>query len=126
MDYEKLRQLAEQASRGRWRTKLCGDKDCWCREVESDDELAKAQGAVISAGAVFKNDAEFIAAANPQVVLALLDELEALKGFIASGEAVLRITSGPYKNYVYSEEERQELVLKMAKLFSSKTKGGVK
>ncbi len=78
-----LREAAEKATPGKWRRAstrfngitaqsaypLCGKED-------------------ILANAAEKRDAEYIAAANPATVLALLDELEAAEKRVAELEAV--------------------------------------
>lgn len=72
-DIEELRRLAEEATPGLW--------------IATVDPLGFHVGgvrgrialAVPSRGRGARADAEFIAAANPQVILALLDELEALR-----------------------------------------------
>lgn len=79
---QELREAAEKATQGKWRRAstrfngitaqsaypLCGKED-------------------ILANAAEKRDAEFIAAANPATVLALLDELEAAEKRIAELES---------------------------------------
>lgn len=70
IELEELKRLALAASPGNWEATECGTEGCWCRVVTTDAEIE--QGSVISAGGVFKNDAEFIAAANPAVVLELI------------------------------------------------------
>ncbi|WP_108394308.1 ead/Ea22-like family protein, partial [Enterobacter hormaechei] len=71
IDKQALREAAEKATKGQW-------------AVEFDDEIYSTDGVNNEQIAMVfseneERDAAFIAAANPATVLALLDELEALK-----------------------------------------------
>ena len=79
IDYQALREAAEKATKGKW-------------AVEFDDEIYSTDGINHEQIAMVfseneSRDAEFIAAANPAAVLALLDELEAAKKRIAELES---------------------------------------
>ncbi|EJB6692333.1 ead/Ea22-like family protein [Escherichia coli] len=70
IDYQALREAAEKATKGKW-------------AVEFDDEIYSTDGINHEQIAMVfseneSRDAEFIAAANPATVLALLDENERL------------------------------------------------
>ncbi|ENO8672925.1 ead/Ea22-like family protein, partial [Escherichia coli] len=74
IDYHALREAAEKATKGKW-------------AVEFDDEIYSTDGInheqiamVLSENE--SRDAEFIAAANPATVLALLDERERNQQYI--------------------------------------------
>ena len=89
IDKRVLRGAAENATKGQW-------------AVEFDDEIYSTDGVNHEQIAmVFSEnearDAEFIAAANPATVLALLDELETAKKRIAELEA-RTVTLPQYRN----------------------------
>lgn len=76
-----LRAAAEKIGGKQWHISTCNNgKSCWCRCVselppDHPDE-GKLEHCVIPDGSTHKDDAEFIALANPANVLQLLDELE--------------------------------------------------
>lgn len=73
-DIEKLRELAEKATKGPWKTHLVdsrcvyADAEHIASTVDSDDSSLREE-----------NDAAYIAAANPSAVIELLDELTRLR-----------------------------------------------
>ncbi|HCN4302960.1 TPA: ead/Ea22-like family protein, partial [Escherichia coli] len=74
IDYHALREAAEKATKGKW-------------AVEFDDEIYSTDGINHEQIAMVfseneSRDAEFIAAANPATVLALLDERERNQQYI--------------------------------------------
>lgn len=69
---QELREAAEKATQGKWRRASTRFNGITATPFSLGGEE------VILAGASEKRDAEFIAAANPSAVLALLDELEFL------------------------------------------------
>lgn len=88
IDYQALREAAEKATCGEWsleygESRFDGDDALIHREVAGYIPICRIEGAHPESG--FDEDfqmeqqanAEFIAAANPATVLALLDELEA-------------------------------------------------
>ncbi|EKI8353914.1 ead/Ea22-like family protein [Escherichia coli] len=98
IDYQVLRAKAEKATCGEWsleygESRFDGDDALIHREVAGYIPICKIEGAHPESG--FDEDfqmeqqanAEFIAAANPATVLALLGELEAAKKRIAELEA---------------------------------------
>ncbi|EQA8313027.1 ead/Ea22-like family protein [Escherichia coli] len=98
IDYQALREAAEKATCGEWsleygESRFDGDDALIHREVAGYIPICRIEGAHPESG--FDEDfqmeqqanAEFIAAANPATVLALLDELEAAKKRIAELEA---------------------------------------
>ncbi|EFH8000922.1 DUF551 domain-containing protein [Escherichia coli] len=98
IDYQALREAAEKATWGEWsleygESRFDGDDALIHREVAGYIPICKIEGAHPESG--FDEDfqmeqqanAEFIAAANPATVLALLGELEAAKKRIAELEA---------------------------------------
>ncbi|UWH13332.1 ead/Ea22-like family protein [Escherichia coli] len=100
IDYQALREAAEKATCGVWSLeygegRFDGDDALIHREVSGYIPICRIEGAHPESG--FDEDfqmeqqanAEFIAAANPATVLALLGELEAAKKRIAELEAEL-------------------------------------
>ncbi len=98
IDYQALREKAEKATCGVWSLeygegRFDGDDALIHREVAGYIPICRIEGAHPESG--FDEDfqmeqqanAEFIAAANPATVLALLGELEAAKKRIAELEA---------------------------------------
>lgn len=98
IDYQVLREKAEKATCGEWsleygESRFDGDDALIHREVAGYIPICRIEGAHSESG--FDEDfqieqqanAEFIAAANPATVLALLDELEAKDKRIADMEA---------------------------------------
>ena len=98
IDYQALRAKAEKATCGEWsleygKSRFDGDDALIHREVAGYIPICRIEGAHPESG--FDEDfqmeqqanAEFIAAANPATVLALLDELETAKKRIAEQEA---------------------------------------
>ncbi|ELH91729.1 hypothetical protein WKS_04740 [Escherichia coli KTE176] len=98
IDYQALREAAEKATCGEWSLeygdgRFDGDDALIHREVAGYIPICRIEGAHPESR--FYEDfqmeqqanAEFIAAANPATVLALLDELEAAKKRIAELEA---------------------------------------
>ncbi|ENM2274282.1 ead/Ea22-like family protein [Escherichia coli] len=98
IDYQALREKAEKATCGEWsleygESRFDGDDALIHREVVGYLPICRIEGAHPESG--FDEDfqmeqqanAEFIAAANPATVLALLDELEAANKRIAELEA---------------------------------------
>ena len=98
IDYQALREAAEKATCGEWSLeygdgRFDGDDALIHREVAGYIPICRIEGAHSESG--FDEDfqmeqqanAEFIAAANPATVLALLGELEAAKKRIAELEA---------------------------------------
>lgn len=98
IDYQALREKAEKATCGVWsleygESRFDGDDALIHREVAGYIPICRIEGAHPESG--FDEDfqmeqqanAEFIAAANPATVLALLGELEAAKKRIAELEA---------------------------------------
>ncbi|ENB6644905.1 TPA: ead/Ea22-like family protein [Escherichia coli] len=96
--YQALREKAEKATCGEWsleygESRFDGDDALIHREVAGYIPICRIEGAHPESG--FDEDfqmeqqanAEFIAAANPATVLALLDELETAKKRIAEQEA---------------------------------------
>ncbi|EDR8059199.1 ead/Ea22-like family protein [Salmonella enterica subsp. salamae] len=98
IDKRALREVAEKATPGNWRRtssrfngitvtpfSLCGEEVTLAHTVE-------------------KRDAEFIAAANPATVLALLDELDSANGYASAYEA----EKWHYHGLAESEGERAD------------------
>ncbi|EBG3703087.1 ead/Ea22-like family protein [Salmonella enterica] len=98
IDKQALREVAERATPGNWRRtsslfngitvtpfSLCGEEVTLAHTVE-------------------KRDAEFIAAANPATMLALLDELDSANGYASAYEA----EKWHYHGLAESEGERAD------------------
>lgn len=78
---QELREAAERATPGKWRRASTRFNGITATPLSLGGEE------VMLAGASEKRDAEFISAANPAAVLALLDELEAAEKRVAELEA---------------------------------------
>ncbi|HDZ7280210.1 ead/Ea22-like family protein [Escherichia coli] len=100
IDYQVLREKAEKATCGEWsleygESRFDGDDALIHREVAGYIPICRIEGAHPESGfdegfqMEQQANAEFIAAANPATVLALLGELEAAKKRIAELEAEL-------------------------------------
>lgn len=78
---EELERKARAASKGRWKCVSCGEPNCWCAVVETSeiDSHTNRPVLIASAGSVFKADAEYIAAAHPEVILNLIAEVKSLR-----------------------------------------------
>ncbi len=76
-DYAKLRDLAKVATSGPWQTGSEPRPGRMFFGTVTDPDDPTEPG--VPLGEAHPDDAEFIAAANPQTVLALLDEIEALR-----------------------------------------------
>lgn len=83
-----LRRLAKAATPGPWHDIDCGYAGCWCRVVITEETMPKDEGqTVIAAGSAGNCDAAYIAAANPQTMLALLDVVDAAMDHLESLDA---------------------------------------
>lgn len=105
IDYQALREKAEKATCGEWYLEygegsFDGDDALIHREVAGYIPICRIEGAHPESG--FDEDfqmeqqanAEFIAAANPSTVLALLDELEAAEALNKHLELAIRKADG--------------------------------
>ena len=105
IDYQALREKAEKATCGEWYLEygegsFDGDDALIHREVAGYIPICRIEGAHPESG--FDEDfqmeqqanAEFIAAANPSTVLALLDELEAAEALNKHLELAIRKAEG--------------------------------
>jgi hypothetical protein len=82
-DREGLRAKAEKATRGEWHVCGANNGDCPCRLIWADEhETVCSLDTGLPDGTVRKEDWHYIAAASPNVVLALLDENEKLQGLL--------------------------------------------
>lgn len=88
-DLDALRELAEKATPGGWRVgfndgsgKGEGSEGCWVSTVDEDEQTVVRGGREdwgVPVGVPNAADARFIAAANPQAILSLLDEIDRLR-----------------------------------------------
>ncbi len=88
IDYQALRELAKQATQGEWRAFISPDTGTYAVHTPGDErcgDVIKWPGFNGQKNA--ENNARYIAAFNPEVVLALLDEREAANKRIAELEA---------------------------------------
>ena len=105
IEYQELREKAEKATCGAWsleygESRFDGDDALIYREVAGYLPICRIEGAHPESG--FDEDfqmeqqanAEFIAAANPSTVLALLDELEAAEALNKHLELAVRKADG--------------------------------
>ena len=84
IDITKLRELAQKATPGHWYSKWPEERCTWV-------DVGNSRYPVAYTGDCFDDapNAEYIAAANPATVLALLDELDRTKGSVAIAGAAL-------------------------------------
>ena len=84
IDTTKLRELAQKATPGHWYSKWPEERCTWV-------DIGNSRYPVAYTGDCFDDapNAEYIAAANPATVLALLDELDRTKGSVAIAGAAL-------------------------------------
>lgn len=73
-DYDKLRELAENATPGPWEMVLPTENEASVYNSTSDEPIAWEQD-WHHAGVFARQDGEFIAAASPQAILNLLEDL---------------------------------------------------
>ncbi|HHS6326903.1 TPA: ead/Ea22-like family protein [Escherichia coli] len=127
IDYQALREKAEKATCGVWsleygESRFDGDDALIHREAAGYIPICRIEGAHPESG--FDEDfqmeqqanAEFIAAANPATVLALLDELEAAEKRIAELES-LTVPQLPHPAVVSVPDERAAFETFMEKRF---------
>lgn len=77
-DHDKLRALAEEATPGPWESEECFSPSCWCKWISCAPDKGMG-GSIASPASIGRDDADYIAATSPDVVIALLDEIAALK-----------------------------------------------
>jgi len=82
-DLGKLRELAEKASRGNWSAYITSKRS---PEIFTDGPTAHSPNPMIAKAILRKDDARFIAAANPAAILSLLTHQDALADRIAKLE----------------------------------------
>ncbi|HBE6801065.1 TPA: ead/Ea22-like family protein [Escherichia coli] len=105
IDYQALREAAEKATKGKW-------------AVEFDDEIYSTDGINHEQIAMVfseneSRDAEFIAAANPATVLALLDERERNLQYIKSRDQEnedIALTVGKLRVELEAEKQRAKVL----------------
>ncbi|WP_103755937.1 ead/Ea22-like family protein [Escherichia coli] len=105
IDYQALREAAEKATKGKW-------------AVEFDDEIYSTDGINHEQIAMVfseneSRDAEFIAAANPATVLALLDERERNQQYIKSRDQEnedIALTVGKLRVELEAEKQRAKVL----------------
>lgn len=133
IDYQVLRAKAEKATCGEWsleygESRFDGDDALIHREVAGYIPICKIEGAHPESG--FDEDfqmeqqanAEFIAAANPATVLALLDELERNQQYIKRRDQEneeIALTVGKLRVELEAEKQRaKDLFMENARLKS--------
>ncbi|HBB9495759.1 ead/Ea22-like family protein [Escherichia coli] len=105
IDYQALREAAEKATKGKW-------------AVEFDDEIYSTDGINHEQIAMVfseneSRDAEFIAAANPATVLALLDERERNQQYIKRRDQEnedIALTVGKLRVELEAEKQRAKVL----------------
>ncbi|CAK0694251.1 ead/Ea22-like family protein (plasmid) [Escherichia coli] len=105
IDYQALREAAEKATKGKW-------------AVEFDDEIYSTEGINHEQIAMVfseneSRDAEFIAAANPATVLALLDERERNQQYIKRRDQEnedIALTVGKLRVELEAEKQRAKVL----------------
>nr|WP_261631188.1 ead/Ea22-like family protein [Escherichia coli] len=133
IDYQALREAAEKATCGEWsleygKDRFNGDDALIHREVAGYIPICRIEGAHPESG--FDEDfqmeqqanAEFIAAANPAIVLALLDERERNQQYIKSRDQEnedIALTVGKLRVELEAEKQRaKDLFMENARLKS--------
>ena len=133
IDYQALREKAEKATCGEWsleygESRFDGDDALIHREVAGYIPICRIEGAHPESG--FDEDfqmeqqanAEFIAAANPATVLALLDELERNQQYIKRRDQEneeIALTVGKLRVELEAEKQRaKDLFMENARLKS--------
>ncbi len=84
IDTTKLRELAQKATPGPWYVSAPAEQTVWYDIKDRRYPIADTSGGFTDDG-----NAEYVAAANPAVVLSLLDEIDAKEGTIAIISAAL-------------------------------------
>jgi len=91
-DQDPLAQLeaaAREATPGPWYAECCHvGPSCWCRTVGNKAGSDDLNHCVVTAGGIGTKDAEYIALANPQTILALIGRLRKAEAVV---EAVRRM-----------------------------------
>lgn len=118
IDKAQLRALAEAATPGPWfsvsRGQYWGEDEGEVRDVDDQDvvgaEFVKPIGDVdTTRGQAWRRDTDFIAAANPATIIALLDEVEALRAEAArvGGYFIPLNSTDPFADEVQVQRMRQ-------------------
>jgi len=79
---KRLREVSAAASKGPWthQRQWCPDGEYWAHFVHTGEHVPLAwNGSAIDTAEFDEHDAAFVAEANPTMVIALLDDLEALE-----------------------------------------------
>jgi len=101
VDTTKLRELAQAATPGPWRSTDAIEWDECVAEI-SYWHVFQEEGTELSS---MDNDAEYIAAANPATVLALLDEIDKLRTIEAAARNLVKV-----KGRHHSEQAMNQLL----------------
>lgn len=103
-----LRKAAEAATPGPWKTHLVDDT---CVVADSVDVATTCDSSNVERSDSYNNDFErmeadaaYIAAANPQAILALLDERDALTARVAELEKALNAVAGTAEEWCQAVE----------------------
>ena len=119
IDPIKLKELAEKADPGPWFSHHCGsgrDTECWCKVVGTiDDPTNEKMDSILCAGSAGARNADFIAAFNPQVALALLSEITKLKEEVYELEESGKSMLTHYSNLFEEREKMMRILEKIAK-----------
>lgn len=107
-----LRKLAEKATPGPWKTHLVDDT---CIVADSVNVATTCDSSNVERSDSYNNDFErmeadaaYIAAANPQTSLALLDERDALTARVAELEEALRPFADKAQQYEPNEDDDKD------------------
>lgn len=95
VDTKALREAAEKLGGKQWYISTCNNgESCWCRcigELPPDHpDTDNMEYCVAPSGSISKDDAEFIALADPANILQLLDELEDYQRVFQAASDVVR------------------------------------
>ena len=107
IDTQRLRELAQKATPGSWYSKWPEERCTWV-------DIGNSRYPVAYTGDCFEDapNAEYIAAANPATVLALLDEIDRLRADKAHVTTMFESTSKLLSNAIdLVEKKNSQLVL---------------
>ncbi|MFW0750132.1 ead/Ea22-like family protein [Pseudomonas aeruginosa] len=99
-DHSELRRLAKAATPGPW-----GRDGFYIHTTRKEGGTTYVETWNTLAGIARKENAEFVAAANPKTILALLDEIDQLK---AENEALLLGMRAILNAYDYADQHNKE------------------
>ena len=95
IDTTKLRELAQKAAPGPWEQNLCSIDKTWLKG-RIQECVIQENGPVLAITAEDGETAEYVAAANPVTVLALLDEIDRLRTIESAARNLAKVKGRHY------------------------------